>query len=103
MIKRSLAVAHVNHEFVPEYLRLHDEIPAAVLEEYRKYGTISISCFLDEDDILYIYHEYVDSFADVRIPENMPNDVVFQALLEPGRDYSFKNKSPREVFRYDAE
>ena len=34
MIKRSLAVAHVNHEFVPEYIRLHNEIPAALLEEY---------------------------------------------------------------------
>ena len=52
MLKRVLAIAKVRKELVPEYIRLHDNIPQEVLDEYRKYGIIHISCVLDENDTL---------------------------------------------------
>ena len=99
MLKRVLAIAKVRTELVPEYIRLHDNIPQEVLDEYRKYGIIHISCFLDENDTLYIYQEYDDAYDALRVPENTPADAAWQKMVGPCADPGFVPTHPKEVFR----
>ena len=99
MIKRRLIKSRIADDKTAEYIKIHDEASPALIEEYKKHGIKSLSCFVDGYD-LYVYTEYDDSFDNIPTGDSMPEDAAIQKKLELVKDNTVPRRQIKEVFHF---
>lgn len=98
MIERRLVKSRIKDDCIVDYLRIHDTIDPAVIEEYRKIGIKCISCFVDGYD-LYVYSEAEVDGEEAAKNMPTPADDVLQSNLYHVKDQTVPRRPIKEVFR----
>lgn len=80
------------------YIKMHNELPPEVAEEFRAIGTTKVVCFLDGDE-LFVYSEYDDK-ADNSIAQVTAQFV--KELEEKCKDIEYGRRHLEKVFEFNA-
>jgi len=81
-LQRILIRRVLKPECVADYVNYHRNVPAGLLEGYRKAGVLQLSCFLHENDLIVLLE--VDGDAWARAQDDLAHSKVeqdWQALM----------------------
>lgn len=98
-MKRMMHMGRIRPECRDEYLRLHNEIPQAVVENYRRHGITEIVCFLDGCDLLILTQYDETKYPASRMQMiRQEAEKTWSELMKPLADPTFKSREFAPVF-----
>jgi len=71
----------IKPEFREEYLKVHENVDSALIEEYRGLGVNDYSIYLSEDGTLFAFMECDDWEAFEKAVEKSPNQAAWAAKV----------------------
>jgi L-rhamnose mutarotase len=98
-LQRILMRRALKPECVADYVRYHQNVPAGLLEGYRKAGVLQLSCFLHENDLIVLLE--VDREKWTAAQDDLSNSKVeqdWQALMRTLNLPGFEPLTYEEVF-----
>ena len=98
MSERFLIRRRLKPESVEAYLRWHQQVPEALVAEYKKAGVQEVSCFLCENDLVVYLEVDPQMYENAGMGQN-PVDMEWQALMAGLNDPEFEQLAYKEVYR----
>ena len=103
-LQRILIRRVLKPECVADYVNYHQNIPAGLMDAYRKAGVLQLSCFLHENDLLVflevnaeVWEQSQDELAHNQVEQN------WQALMRTLNSPDFEPRTYTEVFHLPRE
>jgi L-rhamnose mutarotase len=98
MSERFLIRRKLKPECVNDYLRWHQQVPEALVAEYKKAGVKEVSCFLLENELVVYLEVEQPMYENAGMGQN-PVDMEWQALMAGFNDPDFQQMRYEEVYR----